>query len=381
MGLGLKVLNVSSTINPVTGGGEAERTYQMSLFLEKLDIDCHVLTLDTGLSSDRVGFLGPNKVTVLPCLFKRFLIPKFSFILINRLVKNSDIVHLMGHWTLLNALAYLFIRINKKKYVVCPAGALPLFGRSKLIKIIYNFIVGRSIIRNASMCIAVTDSEIKSFANYGVDRNKIKIIPNGISPTDFISNDNHGFRLKHGLGDSPFILFVGRLNFIKGPDILLNAFLSIAPLFPSYNLVFVGPDGGMLSELSLMVKNAGMQDRIFFLGYLGGNDKSQAYHASALLVIPSRQEAMSIVVLEAGASGAPVLMSDQCGFNILESVGAGWVVPASINGLQSGISRALSDPVLLKVTSRNLKDLVLNRFSWIEVVKKYTDLYTKILDH
>jgi len=217
---------VSSTINAVTGGGEAERTYQMSLFLRKLGVDCHVLTLDTGLPVDRVDFLGPNKVTVIPCLFQRFLIPKPSFFLINSLVKNSDIVHLIGHWTILNALAYLSARLNKKKYVVCPAGALPIFGRSKFIKFIYNFIIGSSIVRNASTCIAVTDSEIQSFANYGVNLNKIKIIPNGIAPLDFTSKDNQGFRLKHGLGDTPFILFVGRLSFIKGPDLLLNAFIS-----------------------------------------------------------------------------------------------------------------------------------------------------------
>jgi len=152
-------------------------------------------------------------------------------------------------------------------------------------------------------------------------------------------------------------------------------------LFPNLKLVFVGPDAGMLSELKAIIKRSGVGDKVFFLGYLGGDEKSQAYHASTLLVIPSRQEAMSIVVLEAGVCSAPVLMTNQCGFNVLESEGAGWVVPASIDGLLNGISSALSDPDLLEETGKNLKGLVLEGFSWGEIVKKYSDLYTKILDN
>lgn len=374
----MRVLNVSSTINPISGGGEAERTYQMSLALQQFGVDCHVLTLDTDLSIDRKQFLGRNNITIIPCLAHRFLIPKPLFFLINRLVKKSDIVHLMGHWTILNALTYFAIRLNNKKYVVCPAGALPLFGRSKFIKIIYNFVIGKAIIKNASMCIAVTDNEINSFTAYGVDRNRIQVIPNGITSSDFSAIDNVAFRKKHGLGQSPFLLFVGRLNLIKGPDLLLNAFLAIANQYPDLNLVYVGPDAGMLTELKLIVKENNMSDRIFFLGYLGGNEKSQAYHAASLLVIPSRQEAMSIVVLEAGICGTPVLITNQCGFDVLNLEGAGWVVGASINDLIEGLNRIFFDSNSLKVSGARLKLFISNRYLWPEIVKDYLALYLKI---
>lgn len=376
----MKILNVSNTIDPVTGGGEAERSFQMSKYLAQSGADCRVLTIDTSLDAERKNFLGERGVIALPCLFRRFYIPRFSFCQINSLVGDADVIHLMGHWTILNALVYLSIRKHNKPYVVCPAGSLPIFGRSKLFKKIYNLVVGNKIIRNASMCIAVTPDEVSSFISYGVKQNKIHVIPNGISESDYIAEDNKSFRGKYGLGERPFILFMGRLNSIKGPDLLLKAFCKLKDNFPEFNLVFVGPDGGMLSELKGVVKTEGVEDQVHFLGYLGGVDKSYAYHAATLLVIPSRHEAMSIVVLEAGVSGKPVLLTDQCGFNQIADVGGGWVVPATIEGLHKGLYEILSNMDSIDSAAVKIKKYVGKNFSWEVIVQEYWKLYSKLIN-
>ncbi|BBO99934.1 glycosyltransferase [Sulfuriferula nivalis] len=380
----MKILNVSNTLDPITGGGEAERSFQMSKFLVRLGADCHVLTVDTGLSVERKGFLGKGGVIALPCLLRRFYIPKFSFRVINELVHEADIVHLMGHWTILNALVYLAIRKKNKPYVVCPAGALPIFGRSKLIKMFYNFVVGKQIIRNASMCIAVTPDEERAFKAYGVRREEIQVIPNGIAASDFMAEDNKKFREKYELGMRPFILFMGRLNLIKGPDLLLEAFCNVMEKFPEFDLVFVGPDGGMLAELQVIAKSAGAAGRVHFVGYLGGVDKSHAYHAAAFLAIPSRHEAMSIVALEAGICGTPVLLTDQCGFNQIADVGGGWVVPATVEGIGKGLNEVLRDASGVERASVKIKEYVAESFSWEVVVLEYCQLYStilKVIDH
>ena len=376
----MKVLNVSNTIDPVTGGGEAERSFQMSKFLAQSGADCRVLTVETGLGAERRNFLGAGRVIALPCLFRRFYVPRFSFSQINSLVGEADVIHLMGHWNILNALVYFAIRKQNKPYVVCPAGALPIFGRSKLFKRIYNLVVGKKIIRNASMCIAVTPDEIGSFVSYGVKQDKIHVIPNGIAETDFLAEDNKHFREKYGLGLRPFILFVGRLNLIKGPDLLLKAFCDIKSQFTGIDLVFVGPDGGMLIELRNVAKSENAEDRVHFLGYLGGVDKSHAYHAAEFLAIPSRHEAMSIVVLEAGVSGTPVLLTDQCGFNQVADVGGGWVVPATVEGLRAGLTEVLSSPGEIEVAAARIKKYVTGNFSWAVIVQEYWKLYSTLTD-
>jgi glycosyltransferase involved in cell wall biosynthesis len=375
----MKILNVSNTIDPVTGGGEAERSFQMSKSLAQSGAHCRILTTDTGLDAERKSFLGEGRVIALPCLVRRFYVPRFSFRQINDLVAEADVIHLMGHWTVLNALVYLAMRKQNKPYVVCPAGALNIFGRSKLFKRIYNIVIGRRIISNASMCIAVTPDEISSFIAYGVEQDKIYVIPNGVAESDFLAEDDAGFRAKFGLGARPFILFVGRLNLIKGPDMLLQAFCAIKDKFPAIDLVFVGPDGGMLPEMKAVVKAENIVDRVQFLGYLGGADKSHAYHAATFLAIPSRHEAMSIVVLESGVSSTPVLLTNQCGFNQIADEGAGWVVPATIEGISAGLDKVLSDAVQIDVAAAKIHKYVTREYSWEMVVQRYWSLYFNLL--
>lgn len=374
----MKVLNVNMTLDPVEGGGTAERTYQMSRSLAKAGANCTILTTNLGLTSQRVKNLEGVTVVALPCLVKRFYFPKFSYRQIEKLVTEADIIHLMGHWTFINALVYKVAHRLNKPYVVCPAGALPIYGRSKLIKRLYNWIVGHRLIRQASGHIAVTSAEIPHFQAYGVEADKVSVIPNGINREDYLANNAREFRQKYCLPEAPFLLFVGRLNPIKGPDLLLHAFGQVKDDFPAYHLVLAGPDEGMLNELKQIAVQNRIEERVHFVGYTGGLDKSQAYHAAELLVIPSRQEAMSIVVLEAGVTGKPVLLTDQCGFNQIAAVGGGQVVPASVEGLRQGLVELLGNPAQLKCKGANLQKFTFENFMWDSVVNKYLILYDKI---
>jgi len=376
----LRILNVNMSINSMTGGGTAERTFQMSRSLVNAGIECIVLTTSVGLSPDRVKAMKGIEMIVLPCLNKRFYIPKFSYKHIINVVASADLVHLMGHWTLVNALVYFAARRLKKPYVVCPAGALPLYGRSKIKKIFYNRIIGYRMIHDANGHVAITEGEIKNFNKYGVKKEQISLIPNGIDAGEFQEKNDAEFRRKFGLSNHPFILFVGRLNAIKGPDILLDAFCLLKDRFPEPHLVFAGPDEGMLRQLKMSAEKAGVTDRIHFIDYIGGMDKSRAYHASDFLVIPSRQEAMSIVVLEAGITETPVLLTDQCGFDVA-GIGGGIVVPASVDGVRAGLQNILQDSTKTKDMGRNLKTYVEKHFLWDAIVYKYLDLYGRILNH
>jgi glycosyltransferase involved in cell wall biosynthesis len=371
----MNVLNVNISLDPVSGGGAAERTFQMSRYLARSGIGCTVLTLDTGLSSERISSIANVRVVALPCLLKRFYVPRFSFRQLRHIVAQADVIHLMNHWSLLNALIYWIARQLNKPYVVCPAGALPVYGRSKLIKHLYNWIIGKKILRDANACIAITPGELPQFQAYGVNLGNVFVIPNGISDEEFPPGDDMSFRRKHRLGDCPFVLFVGRLNHIKGPDLLLQAFCNLKDRFADLHLVFAGPDDGMRAQLKRAADDCGLAQRVHFIGYVGGMDKSLAYRASRLLAIPSRQEAMSIVVLEAGITATPVLLTDQCGFSQVAAIGGGEVVPATADGLQSGLSNMLKDSQRLKSMGENLRKYVNDNFLWESVVDKYLALY------
>jgi glycosyltransferase involved in cell wall biosynthesis len=235
--------------------------------------------------------------------------------------------------------------------------------------------VGNAIVRNASAWIAVTPIEFPQFAAYGILAANVLVLPNGVREDDFSPDLPYTRRLP----GSPFILFMGRLNPIKGPDLLLDAFARVSGRFPEHHLVFAGPDGGMLAELTASTERLGLSDRVHFLGHVDGSEKADAYRFAQLLVVPSRQEAMSIVALEAGISGTPVLLTDQCGFDEVAALDPRLVVPANSEGLAAGLLALLGSAGELQQIGARTKAFVQAKYAWPTIITRYLDLYRRIL--
>ena len=315
----------------------------------------------------------------IPCLNKRFFFPAIFDRAISRNIKNADIVHLMGHWTIINAVSFFWIKKYKKPYVVCPAGALPIFGRSKVLKRLYNYFGGKLCIQNADVNIAISEDEFSHFKDYGVDEKKIILLPNGVEPNLYkYINDKH-VREKFELGESPFLLFVGRLNLIKGPDLLLEAFSKITKDYPNYLLIYAGNDDGLKPILKELVKKFELEKKVKFIGFVQDELKSELYHAADLLVIPSRLEAMSIVVLESAIAGTPVLMTNTCGLNEMTGENGAFAVSPDVSSLVEGMRVMLSKPNELDLRGIKIKRYVENSFSWSSIVKKYVKMYEDII--
>jgi glycosyltransferase involved in cell wall biosynthesis len=372
----MHVLNVNSALDLEVGSGTAERTFQISRHLAMRGVRCSVLTLDIGLTTDRLKGLEGVEVVGVPCIWRRFLVPRLrgtDLARIEGLVKAADIVHLTGHWGGLNAIAYFYTRRHRKPYLVSPAGLLREAGRSLWLKRIYNLIVGRRLLRDAQGWIAVTAGEFPDFATYGVAPDRVTVLPNGVDPDRLM-------RARESRADaffaalSPYILYVGRLHPVKGPDLLLEAFRIVGERYPRHRLLFIGPDDGIREALELRARALACGDRVLFLGYRAGAEKDAAYMHADLLVIPSRSEAMSLVVLEAAAAGRPALLTDRCGFDEITNVDPRLLVPASPDDIGRRICELLEDPSRLARSGIDLREYVLRRFAWTATVDRFLDL-------
>jgi glycosyltransferase involved in cell wall biosynthesis len=361
---------VSALIDPVSGGGTAERTVQLARAMSRAGMEVTVLAMDAGLNGRAAPPVGGAALQLVHCAHPRFLWPEVRRAKLEALVAGADVVHLCNHWTVLNLRVQRAAERSGKPWVICPAGALPLFGRSRALKRAYNALGGRRLVRRAAAWVAITERETEDFGAYGVDPRAVDVIPNGIAPQDYEEGDPAAFRRQHGLGDARVVLFMGRLNPIKGPDLLLEAFRG----FDDCTLVYAGPDGGMRAALE--AEAAGR--RVKFVGWIGGRDKAAAYRAAELVVIPSRQEAMSLVALEAGACGKPVLMTDACGFDAAVQAGGALAVPADAARLRDALRRLLGDAGLARMGER-LRELVLGRYSWDAAVERYAALFGRVL--
>lgn len=379
----MKILFVNHLLDSVTGGGTAERTFQLARQMVRDGHDCSILTLDIGITAERRAGLGAAKLVAVPCRNERFFVPRLARAELDRLVGDADVVHLSGHWTLLNARVFAACRRLGKPYLFCPAGALKPFGRSLWLKRTYDAAVGNRIVSSAARSVAITADERADFTARGVPAERVAVIPNGIDLQQYVLADSAGavadFRHAHGLGTAPFVLFLGRLNAIKGPDLLLEAFAALAERFPEHHLVFAGPDGGLREALVAQARAVGLAERIHFIGFVGGAAKAAALRAASLLVIPSRREAMSIVVLEAGACGCPVLFTDTCGLAEIAHAGAATMVEPDAARIATGIASALADPQALAKTAERLAEIVARDYLWSVQAARYGALGREVL--
>ncbi len=377
----MKILHVIENMDEQTGGGATERTRQLSIHFAKLGHDVTILTTSYNLTKSQKDKLAVANIETidLPLLYDRFYIPYPFFWQVSKLIKEAEIIHIANHWTIIGLMTYFFARLYKKEYTVSPLGSLPIYGRSRYLKLIYNFLFGKRIIQNAAFSIVATLNETSAFINLGINKSKIIHIPNGINEEDYKLQGDKEFRTNLGLNDSPFILFMGRLNHIKGPDLLLGAFNKVKEIFPDLQLVYIGPDEGLLNPLEDYVASKSLKDRVHFLGFISREDKSRLINECYFLTVPSRQEAMSIVVLEAGVAGKPALITDQCGFDELGEVNGGLIVPASIDGLSEGIERMMNCGQEISKLGENLHTLVTKDYLWSSAAQKHISVFEGLI--
>lgn len=132
----------------------------------------------------------------------------------------------------------------------------------------------------------------------------------------------------------------------------------------------------MLAELRRLATAARLERCVTFVGHVDSRVRSLAYQSAALVAIPSRQEAMSIVVLEAGITGTPVLISDACGFDDVAAVDGGRVVPATVDGLAMALEEITLDRARLIEMGTNLRRRVEASYCWDSIVDRYLVLFS-----
>lgn len=177
----------------------------------------------------------------------------------------------------------------------------------------YNKYMINKVLSYADVIISPSEYYINESRFLGRYREKIIVIPNGINIEDFdIGYSKEESRKKIGLPlDDEIVLFVGVLDPYKGPDVLLKAMPKILKNIPDTKLVFVGI-GGMSGALERLCKNLGVEKNVEFAGFVEESLKPLYYKAADVFCLPSviKSEVFPIVLLEASASGLPMVVSD-----------------------------------------------------------------------
>lgn len=291
---------------------------------------------------------------------------------------DYDVVHIYGFREFLTLIVSLSARALGKPYIVQTLGTIPRVTRSRTKKLIFDTLFSRAILHGASALIAKTPLDQKPYLDAGIPPEKVALIPNGIDQPAELSHVREGeFRHEYGIGKGEVLfLFVGRINPVKGVDLLVRAF---STLDKHARLVIVGPDEGYRQDIERFIQHRGLGRYVTFTGPLYGARKWAAYRDADVYVLPSMHENFGNVVLEAMICGLPVVLTDRCGIAPQVQGRGGLVVPYREEALAWAMKRLVSEPELREEVSKRGRSLLKEEFSWEPIVEKLERLYEGVI--
>lgn len=209
---------------------------------------------------------------------------------------------------------------------------------------------------------------------YEVPEWKVSVIFNGVSSHRFhnCSTFNVG-KTKQFYNIAPMdptILFCGRLEWQKGPDLLIEAIPAILRLNGNSKFVFVG-DGGMRDSLQRRTWQLGIEQAVRFLGFRHTNETVNLFKLTDGLCVPSRNEPFGIVILEAWSAGKPVVTTDIGGpKEFVQHEYNGLKITPNPDSIAWGLGTLLSDFRKAQWMGENGRKSVGAHFEWDNVAQK-----------
>lgn len=380
----MRVLHIAASLSP-KWGGPVKVIQGLTEALVKRGVEVSIFAP----VKEREETIIPEKVDVR--LFPESIFAKIwrnhSFQLAKALKKEVvkfDIVHIHEIWHHSHFAAYKAAQSLGIPFIVTIHGELEPWSLNfkKHKKRIYSSLIQRRILRSAHVLHAITSKEVGSIKNFKIN-NEIVVIENGIDLDEF-QNLPPKQKLVEDypeLRDKKIVLFLGRLHISKGLDILIRAFSQIIGKHPDARLLLVGPDeNGYKERIMKLIHEENVHGKVILTGILTGERKRSALCGADLFVLPSYSEGFSISILEAMASGLPVIITKQCNFPEVEEQKAGIVINPYVDELAEAISKLLANAAIRQKMGENGKKLVMDKYNWEAISDKMVKLYRNILD-
>jgi len=293
---------------------------------------------------------------------------------------HPDVIHIHSYGCFHSDTAARVAIARRIPYVLTPHGFFQSVGFRRLVKSAYDVFVGRFTIRNASRLFAFTPFDAQFFLKLGADPRQVQVVPPGLDLEAYnMPVDSSEFRAQFGISGK-MILYAGRLEARKGPQHLLRAAPFIERMESEACFVFVGRDWGCLAELKRLSRELKIEHHTIFTGHLQDSPFKQALACADVFVLPSEVESSPQVVLEAQASGVPVVATDVGGVRYLvEHEKTGLIVPpGDVVSLAESICRILQNPSLSRALSHEARCAVERKFALSRVAHELEMTYEEV---
>lgn len=391
-------LNVMQIILDLNIGGAQEVVRTLAQYLALDNCTPVVCTFNDGPLRQDIERLGIKVEILPPRRYSIVVLPLFIVDIIRiwksleRLVKKYDIDVVQTHLlrsldflalpllftTNLRVVLWTFHSANfelisdylpKHKWLLVPK------------KIVHNFLY-RLASRLVSGFIAISNEVGKAMVEIiGPIGDKVTVICNGVDTQRYGQIvDKASVRSQLGLGaNTCLIIVLGTLKRVKGHRYMIEAMASLVPQYPNLRAIFVG-DGELRAELQAQVAAFHLDDHIHFLG--NRHDVPNLLAASDIFVLPSLWEGLSMALLEAMASGLPIVASEVSGTvqAIIPNETGLLIPPGDVPKLTEAISQLLSELACAQEMGEAARRRAEAEFSARKQADKHLALYHRLLN-
>lgn len=369
----MRIVHVAEWNAKSGGGFTAANNLVNSLLKINQKIDIHIVSF-----SDKNEVVNENGYTLH--LIKLKIFPTSQYWYLPNILKakileiSPDLVHLHFNYPPYSFITHLNIPVIITVHGLNSVRVKRSYPKSDYLNfkfILYPYFEKKAL-KNATKVITVSRwAKEKSDRIIGID-SKTTYIPNGIV------YDRYGNTQPKNIFH-PSIFFVGRLVKFKGVDILIKSFQMIKKTYPNIHLYIAG-NGPQGRKLKSLARKLNVHNEITFLNFLSEDEKLKMFKSADIFVVPSRIETFGIVVLEALASGAPVVASNVGG------------IPEILDNGKYGLLAEPENPedfaqkIITLIKDKNLRDELREKgkqrakeYSWDDVASKTLELYSSVL--
>lgn len=388
----MKILHISTSYVPAYNrGGPIVSIHNLCKQLVNLGHDITVYTTNSSLW-DRNDLVLSKEIDVdgvrvfyFPVLNRNKF--RYSHAMARALhhhLKGYQLVHLHGAYAFPPYRGAAESMKQHIPYVMTPRGSLmsdAVFKKSKIKKQVYIRLIAKKMLEEASAVHFTSSIEEQRTNELGLAPRKSVIVPNGIELPSIVAIKPNAFRQKYLLQDAIIVLFLSRINWKKGLDMLVPAFSRVACKFSNAHLVIAGPDNeGYGNKVRRWINEYGIEDRVTFTGLLKEDEKLQALVDSDIFVLPSYSENFANAPVEAMRAGVPIIVSNPVGMSeFIENGKDGFVVNTDVDEITDALVALVSDKSLRERMARNGIICANDKFGVEMTSKKIANLYEDIL--
>lgn len=344
-----------------------------------------------GVDARGVGKEAPSNVSVAEELagagvplheFSLTRLSRFQSSAFEAVVKEVDVVHMHGIWEPHLFAVYSACIKYKRPYFLRACGMLTdwSLGQKPWRKSLYRLARANRMIRNADAIHFSTQQELNE-SQSAIRSQRAIIEPNGFdAQVNAFATERMSARLpaNETSRETPYILFVGRLDSVKGIDLLLKAFASVQPT--QIELVIAGAGTtDYQQELHQLARSLNIESKVRFVGMVSGDAKLELYRHAELFVLPSHHENFGNVVLEAISQATPVIVSNRVALSdAVVQYHVGEVCELNVASLAHHMNQLLASPERIREYKRNTP-LMANDFQWEQIAQRWAKHYRHAL--